>query len=70
MPFPDLQTLDLYLSVYELGHVTHAAERHGISASSVTKRLHDLEEHYGVSLFTRHARGGMARLEHRILLSS
>src|SRR3954454_23448903 len=59
MALPDLQTLDLYLSVYELGHVTHAAEQHGISASSVTKRVQDLEEHYGVPFFTRHARGGM-----------
>src|SRR3954462_9331676 len=32
MSFPDLHTLDLYLTVYELGHVTHAAERHGVSA--------------------------------------
>lgn len=57
MSFPDLQTLHLYLAVYELGHVTHAAERHSISASSVTKRLQDLEEHYGVPLFRRQARG-------------
>src|SRR3954447_13599793 len=59
MSLPDLQTLDLYLTVYELRHVTHAAERHGVSASSVTKRLQDLEVHYGVPFFTRHARGGM-----------
>ena len=57
MSFPDLQTLRLYLTVYELGNVTHAAEHHGIAASSVTKRLHDLEEQYGVPFFTRHARG-------------
>ena len=36
MSFPDLQTLHLYLTVHELGNVTHAAERHGIAASSVT----------------------------------
>ena len=46
MSFPDLQTLHLYLTVHELGNVTHAAERHGIAASSVTKRLQDLEEQY------------------------
>ena len=57
MSFPDLQTLHLYLTVHELGNVTHAAKRHGIAASSVTKRLHDLEEHYGVPFFKRHARG-------------
>jgi DNA-binding transcriptional LysR family regulator len=57
MSFPDLQTLHLYLTVHELGNVTHAAEHHGIAASSVTKRLQDLEEQYGVPLFTRHARG-------------
>jgi DNA-binding transcriptional LysR family regulator len=54
---PDLQTLQLYLAVYDLGQVTNAAEHHGISASSVTKRLQDLEEYYAVALFTRHARG-------------
>jgi DNA-binding transcriptional LysR family regulator len=57
MHAPDLLTLRLFLAVHELGNVTRAGERHNIAASSVTKRLQDLEAHYKVRLFNRLARG-------------
>jgi DNA-binding transcriptional LysR family regulator len=57
MRIPDLLTLRLFLAVHELGNVTRAAERHNIAASSVTKRLQDLEAYYKVRLFDRLARG-------------
>jgi DNA-binding transcriptional LysR family regulator len=57
MRVPDLVTLRLFLTVHELGNVTRAGQRHNIAASSVTKRLQDLEAHYKVRLFDRLARG-------------
>jgi DNA-binding transcriptional LysR family regulator len=54
---PDIQTLRLFLSIVELGNLTHAARRHNIAPSAVTKRIHDLENHYGAKLFERQSRG-------------
>lgn len=41
----------------ELRNLTHAARRHNISPSAVTKRIRDLEGFYRVSLFERQSRG-------------
>ena len=57
MPDPDIQTLRLFLSIAELRNLTHAARRHNIAASAVTKRIQDLESHYGTTLFERQSRG-------------
>jgi|ERR1700730_7368053 DNA-binding transcriptional LysR family regulator len=57
MADPDIQTLRLFLSIVELGNLTHAARRHNIAPSAVTKRIHDLENHYGAKLFERQSRG-------------
>ncbi|MGY8635443.1 LysR family transcriptional regulator [Bradyrhizobium sp. 14AA] len=57
MADPDLQTLRLFLSMVELGNLTHAAQRHNIAPSAVTKRIQDLENHYGAKLFERQPRG-------------
>ena len=57
MPDPDIQTLRLFLSVSDLRNVTHAARRHNIVPSAVTKRIQDLESHYGTRLFERLSRG-------------
>ncbi|MBC9206089.1 LysR family transcriptional regulator [Roseomonas aerophila] len=54
---PDLRSLTLFLSVFELRNVTKAAARHHTVPSSVTKRIQDLEQQYGVTLFERRARG-------------
>lgn len=57
MTDPDIQTLRLLLSIVELRNLTHAARRHHIVPSAVTKRIHDLEIHYGAKLFERQSRG-------------
>jgi DNA-binding transcriptional LysR family regulator len=57
MADPDIQTLRLFLSIAELGNLTHAARRHNIAPSAVTKRIQDLEIHYGATLFERQSRG-------------
>jgi len=54
---PDVQTLRLFLSIFDLRNLTRAAQRHAIAPSAVTKRIQDLERHYGVVLFRRQSRG-------------
>ncbi|WP_018177814.1 LysR family transcriptional regulator [Jongsikchunia kroppenstedtii] len=54
---PDLASLDLLLSVAELGSVGRAAETHGISQPSASARLSHLERRLGVSLLVRTRRG-------------
>jgi len=54
---PDLASLDLLLSVAELGSVGRAAEVHGISQPSASARLSHLERRLGVSLLVRTRRG-------------
>ena len=57
MDDPDIQTLRLFLSIFDLRNLTRAAQRHAIAPSAVTKRIQDLERHYGVALFLRQSRG-------------
>lgn len=53
----DLTSLRLFIAICEEGSLTKAALREGIAASAVSKRLSDLEDILGVSLFDRLARG-------------
>jgi DNA-binding transcriptional LysR family regulator len=53
----DLTTLALFRSVAETGNIAHAAARHGLVPSAVSKRIADLEAHVGTSLLRRHRRG-------------
>lgn len=53
----DLITLQLFLSIYEEGTLTRAAEREAIAVSAASKRLLELEQAIGVALFVRKARG-------------
>lgn len=53
----DLTTLRLFLSIQEEGTLTRAANREAIAVSAASKRLVELEEALGVSLFIRQARG-------------
>jgi DNA-binding transcriptional LysR family regulator len=57
MADPDIQTLRLFISIFDLKNLTRAAHRHNIAPSAVTKRIRDLERHYGVELFERKSRG-------------
>jgi DNA-binding transcriptional LysR family regulator len=53
----DLTTLQLFLAVHEEGTLTRAAEREAIATSAASKRLLELEQAVGASLFHRNARG-------------
>lgn len=61
MPLPpwmaDLTSLDLLVSVAELGSVGRAARAHGISQPSASARLAHLERRLGVELLVRTRRG-------------
>jgi DNA-binding transcriptional LysR family regulator len=51
--FPDLASLDLFVSVVELGSVSRAAEAHGITQPSASSRLKHLERQVGLRLLDR-----------------
>ena len=53
----DLTSLQLFVSVCELGSIGKAAEREFIAASAISKRLSDLEAALGTVLLYRHTRG-------------
>lgn len=53
----DLTTLRLFIAICEEGGLTRAATREAIAPSAVSKRLSDLEETLGASLFVRMAKG-------------
>jgi DNA-binding transcriptional LysR family regulator len=53
----DLTTLQLFLSIHEEGTLTRAAVREAIAVSAASKRLAELEQAIGVTLFVRTARG-------------
>ncbi|MDE1180292.1 LysR family transcriptional regulator [Paraburkholderia sp.] len=53
----DLTTLHLFLAVHEEGTLTRAAEREAIAVSAASKRLLELEQAVGATLFQRTARG-------------
>ncbi len=53
----DLTSLQLFVTVCESGSIGRAAEREGIAASAVSKRLSDLEGVLETPLLYRHARG-------------
>jgi DNA-binding transcriptional LysR family regulator len=50
---PDLESLDLLLSVAELGSVGKAGHAHGISQPAASAKLHRLERQVGLALLTR-----------------
>lgn len=51
----DLITLQLFVAVHEEGSLTRAAAREAIAVSAASKRLMELEEALGISLFVRQA---------------
>lgn len=51
----DLITLQLFVAVHEEGTLTRAAAREAIAVSAASKRLMELEQVLGVSLFVRQA---------------
>ncbi|WP_407166160.1 LysR family transcriptional regulator [Bradyrhizobium sp. ORS 111] len=53
----DLTTLRLFIAICDEQNLTRAAQREGIAASAVSKRMNDFELAFGVTLFTRLAKG-------------
>ena len=53
----DLTTLRLFVAVCEEQNLTRAANREGIAASAVSKRMNDFELAFGVILFRRLSKG-------------
>lgn len=53
----DLNSLQLFVAVCELGSIGKAAEREFIAQSALSKRLSDLEATLGSALLQRHSRG-------------
>ncbi|MEN3349792.1 MAG: hypothetical protein V7632_3427, partial [Bradyrhizobium sp.] len=53
----DLTTLRLFIAVCDEQNLTRAAQREGIAASAVSKRMNDFELAFGVTLFKRLAKG-------------
>ncbi len=53
----DLMTLRLFATIVEERQIGRAAEREGIAASAVTKRILDLEHQLGAKLFERGVHG-------------
>src|SRR5215475_15117124 len=53
----DLTTLRLFIAICEEQNLTKAANREGIAASAVSKRMNDFEQSFGVTLFKRLAKG-------------
>jgi len=53
----DLTTLRLFIAICDEQNLTRAAQREGIAASAVSKRMNDFELAFGVTLFKRLAKG-------------
>lgn len=53
----DLFDLQLFLNIVETGSLTRGAEYSSISLQAASERIKKLEQHYQVSLFSRHSGG-------------
>ena len=51
--FPELASLDLFVSVIELGSVSQAAAAHGVTQPSASSRIKHLERQLGMQLLDR-----------------
>lgn len=57
--FPEIASLDLFVSVVELGSVSRAAKTHGVAQPSASSRLRHLERQLGMTLLTRSPTGSV-----------
>ena len=53
----DPLSLKLFVTIVEEGTIARAAEREHIAASAVSKRMSELEEHFGTALLRRTNKG-------------
>jgi molybdate transport repressor ModE-like protein len=58
-PVPDLISLDLLVSVGELGSINAAAEAHGVSQPAASTRIRSLEHVLGLRLLERNRSGSL-----------
>lgn len=58
----DFFDLQLFINILSTGSLTKGAERSAISLQAASERIKKLEQHFEVSLFTRHATGVKATL--------
>lgn len=61
----DLASAHLYLSVVELGSITKAAARHGLSQPAASQRIRKLESQVGLRLLDRSATGSIVTADGR-----
>ena len=54
---PDWETIHVFLEVARRGSIRSASDHLGVSINAVRRRLAELEQHLGVTLFTRHVDG-------------
>lgn len=67
----DLATLDLLVSVAELGSLGRAAARHGLTQPAVSMRMSSLERRLGLRLLERHPSGTrLTRAGERVVVAS
>jgi len=57
--FPEIASLDLFVSVVELGSVSRAATAHGVAQPSASSRLRHLERQLGLTLLERSPTGSV-----------
>ncbi|MCL4119024.1 UNVERIFIED_CONTAM: hypothetical protein GTU68_035327 [Idotea baltica] len=57
--FPEIASLDLFVSVVELGSVSRAAAAHGVAQPSASSRLRHLERQLGMVLLERSPSGSV-----------
>lgn len=57
--FPDIASLDLYVSVIELGSLSRAAAAHGVAQPSASGRIRHLERQLGLVLLERSPSGSV-----------
>lgn len=57
--FPELASIDLFVSVVELGSVSAAAKAHGVAQPSASSRLQHLERQVGLTLLERGPTGSV-----------
>lgn len=66
----DWDRVRIFHAVAEAGSFTRAADRLGLSQSAISRQIGALEEHLGVPLFHRHARGLVLTEQGEILLEA
>lgn len=53
----DLVTLNLFVAIARTGSITRGAHQANLALAAASKRISDLEAHFGTALFFRHASG-------------